>query len=115
MGNVATDVLVLDSCSITVSHTFTAQEKWAVVLSLCDGITPKCVADIELRPGLEKIEQAQVGPLVLSGRQYVLIRRGIRKTKRKIDGSIVTEVLLIGGNFSVGRHNPLLKLLVHLN
>ncbi len=49
-------------------------------MSTRDEIRPKYVADIELRRGLEKIEHAQVELWVLSGPQYILIGRGIRKT-----------------------------------
>jgi spore coat polysaccharide biosynthesis predicted glycosyltransferase SpsG len=97
VANSKTDVLVLDSYSIPVSDRFIAKENWKFVLSICDEITPKYIADIELRPGLEKIEKALDGPVVLSGAEYILIRKGIEKSNRKTNDSGIPKVLVVGG------------------
>lgn len=91
------DVLILDSYLIPVSDAFIAKKNWKLVLSICDEITPKYEADVELQPGLETTTAGSVAPIVLSGPEYVLIRKGIEKSKRVLDSDGMTKVLLFGG------------------
>ncbi len=96
-ANFETDVLILDSYSIPVSNEFITKENWKLVLSICDEITPKYLADSELRPGLRKLDTTHDGPVVLSGAEYVLIRKGIEKSSRNINRIGVPKVLVVGG------------------
>ena len=96
-ANIETDVLILDSYSIPVTNAFIAKENWKLVVSICDEITPKYLADTELRPGLQKINGVHDGPVVLSGAEYVLIRKGIAKSSRNINHGGVPKVLVVGG------------------
>ncbi len=91
------DVLILDSYLIPVSDAFIAKKNWKLVLSICDEITPKYEADVELHPGLETTTAGSVAPIVLSGPEYILIRKGIEKSKRVLDSDGMTKVLLFGG------------------
>lgn len=97
VANAETDILVLDSYSIPVDNAFIAKENWKLVLSICDQITPKYVADLKLRPGLEKLDELKDEPVVLSGPDYILIRKGIEKSRRKIGASEIPKVLVVGG------------------
>lgn len=91
------DVLILDSYLIPVSDAFIAKKNWKLVLTICDEITPKYAADVELHPGLETTSARSVAPIVLSGPEYILIRKGIEKSKRVLDSDGITKVLLFGG------------------
>jgi spore coat polysaccharide biosynthesis predicted glycosyltransferase SpsG len=95
--NAASDVLVLDSYSIPVSNTFIAKKNWKLVMSICDQITPNYKVDIELRPGFDEIREARETPVVLSGAEYILIRRGILKSNEKKVDSRYPKVLVVGG------------------
>jgi spore coat polysaccharide biosynthesis predicted glycosyltransferase SpsG len=95
--NIETDVLILDSYSIPVANAFIAKENWKLVLSICDEISPRYVTDIELRPGLQEIGGAHDGPVVLEGAEFILIRKGIEKSSRKVDHVGVPKVLVVGG------------------
>jgi len=91
------DVLILDSYSISTSDAFISKNKWKLVMSICDEITPKYDVDIELHPSLESTSTKRVASIVLSGPEYILIRRGIEKSKRSAALGAVTKVLVFGG------------------
>jgi spore coat polysaccharide biosynthesis predicted glycosyltransferase SpsG len=95
--NAASDVLVLDSYSIPVSNSFIAKKNWKLAMSICDQMTPKYRVDIEIQPGFEKIREGQETPVVLSGAEYILIRRGILKSNREKGDSRYPKVLVVGG------------------
>lgn len=97
VSHTESDVLILDSYSIPVTNPFIAKENWRVVMTICDEITPKYAADVELRPGLDGPSDAQPQPVVLTGPEYVLIRKGIIKSERNQDAGARTKVLVVGG------------------
>ena len=97
VSNTESDVLILDSYSISVSTAFIAKGNWKLVMAICDEITPKYAADIELRPGMEKLGEAKHSPVVLTGPEYVLIRKGIVKSVPSKDAGGRTKVLVVGG------------------
>jgi len=91
------DVLILDSYSISASDAFIAKKKWKLVLSICDEITPKYDVDIELCPSLESTSTGHVTSTILSGPEYILIRNGIEKSMRSFALDEVVRVLIFGG------------------
>jgi len=91
------DVLILDSYSIPISDQFIAKKNWKLLLSICDKITPKYESDIELHPGLATFNSNHSMPTVLSGADYVLIRKGIGKSKREKNLGGLLKVLVVGG------------------
>jgi spore coat polysaccharide biosynthesis predicted glycosyltransferase SpsG len=93
----ATDVLVLDSYSISISNAFIAKSNWRSVMSIRDQVTPNYKVDIELRPGFEKTEKVREIPELLTGADHILIRQGIVKSNRKKVDSEITKVLIVGG------------------
>lgn len=97
ISNTESDVLILDSYSIPVSNPFITKGNWKSIMTICDEITPNYVADVELRPGLEKLGEAQHLPVVLTGPEYVLIRNGIVKSDRSQGAGARTKVLVVGG------------------
>lgn len=92
-----TDVLILDSYSIPVSDAFIAKDNWKFVMSICDEITPTYLVDVELQPGFEESRENRITPIVLSGAEHILIRKGIAKSNRKKDIAGATKVLIVGG------------------
>jgi UDP-2,4-diacetamido-2,4,6-trideoxy-beta-L-altropyranose hydrolase len=96
-SNPESDVLVLDTYSIPASNPFVAKKNWKLVLSICDTFTARYESDVEVRPGLLKSHADQQKPIILSGPEYVLIRKGIEKaTKEDFPGEVL-KVLLVGG------------------
>ena len=91
------DVLILDSYSISTSDAFISKKKWRLVMSISDEITPKYDVDIELCPSLELTTAKRVASIVLSGPEYILIRSGIEKSQRSVALGEVTRVLIFGG------------------
>lgn len=110
--NAATDVLVLDSYSIPVSNAFIAKKNWKLAMCICDQITPNYKVDIEIRPGFEKIHEHQESPIVLSGAEYILIRRGIVKSNGKKRSSRYPKVLVVGGGSDPFRYVPTIAELI---
>jgi spore coat polysaccharide biosynthesis predicted glycosyltransferase SpsG len=95
--DVESDVLVLDSYTLPISDSFIAKIKWKMVLSICDAITPKYDVDIELHPGIENLNVTQSRPKVISGADYILIRKGIEKSNRSSNSENLPRVLIVGG------------------
>lgn len=91
------DVLILDTYSLSVSDPFITKKNWKLVLSICDETTPKYDSDIELRPGLVEVNSGRNVPRVLSGADHVLIRKGIGKSKRERSPRDILKVLVVGG------------------
>ena len=91
------DVLILDSYTIPISNSFILKKNWKLVLTICDEISPKYEADIEVHPGLEPDTRGCTAPVILSGAPYVLIRNGIVKSKRVFVSSCKTKLLIVGG------------------
>ena len=91
------DVLILDSYSIPITDQFIAKKNWKLVLNISDQITPKYDSDIELRPGLVEVKSDQNVPRVLSGADYILIRKGIGKSKKEKSPRDIVKVLVVGG------------------
>jgi spore coat polysaccharide biosynthesis predicted glycosyltransferase SpsG len=96
-ADVNSDVLILDSYTIPVSNSFVLKKNWKLVLSICDEISPKYEADIELHPGLETAIRGRAAPIILSGAPYILIRNGIKKSHRVFSSGRKTKVLIVGG------------------
>jgi spore coat polysaccharide biosynthesis predicted glycosyltransferase SpsG len=114
--NSDTDVLILDSYSVSVSDPFIAKKNWKFVLSICDAITPKYDADIQLRPELSDVQFGQEIPSVLSGADHVLIRKGIRKsTRKKLKGDILKILVVGGGSDPFGFVPAVAKILTSVN
>jgi spore coat polysaccharide biosynthesis predicted glycosyltransferase SpsG len=91
------DVLILDTYSLSLSDQFISKKNWRLVLSICDEVTPKYDCDIELRPGLVEVKSDRNVPMVLSGADHVLIRKGIGKSKRERSLQDKLKVLVVGG------------------
>ncbi len=91
------DILILDTYHIPIDHHFIAQQNWKLVLSISDKFTPRYECDIELRPGLTRVNQRQIAPVVLSGPEHILIRKGIEKSRRKESSTNPLKVLVVGG------------------
>ncbi len=91
------DILILDSYNIPVSDPFITSRKWRSVLCIRDQISPNYESNIELRPGFGTVHSEQRGHRILSGADYILIRKGIGKSRRDKPLSDVIKVLVVGG------------------
>jgi UDP-2,4-diacetamido-2,4,6-trideoxy-beta-L-altropyranose hydrolase len=91
------DVLILDSYSIAVSDPFVAMRNWKIVMCIRDEVTPNFECNIELRPSLEIIQSRHSGRAILSGTDYILIRKGISKSEKIMPSGDVIKVLVVGG------------------
>ncbi len=95
--NHKSDILILDTYTIPVSDKFIARKNWRLVLSIRDQVTPKYESDIELRPGLVKVDSGQTSPVILSGAEHILIRKGIGKSNKSRWLGDELRVLVVGG------------------
>ena len=97
LPNKSTDTLILDSYSIDPSSSFISRENWKQVLSISDLLTPPYYSDIELRPGFFEVNRIGSRTRVLTGPEYVLVRRGTQKSKRIERPGLPLKVLVTGG------------------
>lgn len=100
-SNIDEDVLVLDSYSIPANLDDIQLEKWRLVVTISDSLTPQYSAHLVIIPGLTEEFEIRKGKKVLSGTKYILIRKSINK---KNDLNIQSEKLKIivnGGGTNV--------------
>jgi UDP-2,4-diacetamido-2,4,6-trideoxy-beta-L-altropyranose hydrolase len=96
-ANDKSDVLILDTYHIPITNQFISRKNWKLVLSICDVFTPKYESDVELRPGLMKANTEQLVPIILSGPENILIRKGIAKSNKQQTFGEILKVLIVGG------------------
>lgn len=95
--NPKTDVLVIDSYTISPSDLFLKKDNWLYLLSVSDKVTPSYDVDAELRPSLELQKQEKSSRQILSGPQHILIRSDISKSDRCEKSNQKMRVLVVGG------------------
>ncbi len=93
-----TDVLILDSYSISLTDPFIQPEKWAGVVTIADKFTPAYECDLIVHPGFDVEWLASVNVPILAGAEYILTRKSIEKVvPAVVDPVIGPRVLVVGG------------------
>lgn len=114
--NKETDTLVLDSYSINPSSRFVSRDIWKQIVCISDLLTPPYNSDIELRPGFSTEYVGGAGRRILTGPEYVLVRKGTKKSLRLERSGLPLKVLIVGGGSDpFGFVEAICKLLPDLN
>jgi spore coat polysaccharide biosynthesis predicted glycosyltransferase SpsG len=88
------DILILDSYTIPVDNTFVTNNDWKKIVVLCDELTPNYQADLYIHPGLEANWFKSPNQKILSGPNYIPLRKTISKN-RKINPTL--KIVIVGG------------------
>lgn len=88
------DVLILDSYTVPVDNPFVTNHDWRKMVVLCDELTPNYQADLYIHPGLEANWFKSPNQRILSGPNYIPLRKTISKNK-KLNATL--KVVIVGG------------------
>lgn len=92
------DVLVIDSYEIPTDDQFIQPDKWRLVVTISDEVTPNYVANLVIRPSIETFSLSEKIPGLLSGARYIPFRKSISKSKVFTAPKIENIVVFGGGS-----------------
>lgn len=95
-GDTTADVLVIDSYTLNPFANEIQKINWAVVVSISDEMTPNFDVDICVKPSLDNPSSAR-NPITLSGPNYILVRKTIKKISNYFHSRDVLKILVVGG------------------
>ena len=97
IANSKTDVLILDSYTLSIDDEFIQQRNWKAVVTIIDEFTPGYLADLMIHPGLSVDWKPVSGTKVLAGPNYIPFRKTIKKNNASEHNIGVLEILVTGG------------------
>lgn len=96
IANCLEDVLVLDSYTTSLDSQYSNPRNWKLLVCIADGFTPDYPADIKIKQSLVRSVQESASNS-FDGPDYILIRKGIGKSRRGKPESSSTQILILGG------------------
>jgi len=78
-SNSKNDILIIDSYIIDPSSKFISTNRWRYIISIADSVTPEYQCDLKIHPGLDESWMADNRFKSLSGPDYILIRKSVKK------------------------------------
>lgn len=88
------DILLLDSYTVSVDNPFITNPDWKKIVILCDELTPDYFGDLYIHPGLEADWFKFTDRKILFGTNYIPLRKTIKKNK-KHDPTF--RIIIVGG------------------
>ena len=111
-----TDICVIDSYTEAVNSVYGLNDNWRLLVSIKDEYTPHFLADILVVPSLAKEGIHDPSPKVLSGADYILIRKSIHKSPVKYPIDEPFKVIVSGGGSdSIGFASEIAGLIDQIN
>lgn len=90
------DVLVIDSYQIPVDDNFIQPKNWKFVVNIADEETPNYASNLIIHPGIDSITEKQPGTKILTGTDFIPLRKNIKKSENfNVEG--VKKVVVFGG------------------
>ncbi len=100
-SNPRTDVLILDSYTISVEDVFLQKERWRRIVLIADQETPDYFCDLAINPGLNKSFSSQNSDKILFGPRYTPFRKYSPKAKDHYPNKHPLRILVVGGGTDV--------------
>jgi spore coat polysaccharide biosynthesis predicted glycosyltransferase SpsG len=98
-SNSKTDVLILDSYTMSTDSIFNVKSNWLYFVSIVDEVTPSYNADLLINPSFSKLLRADSQIPILWGSDYVLTRKAISKVPNKeVPGTTLKVIISAGGS-----------------
>jgi spore coat polysaccharide biosynthesis predicted glycosyltransferase SpsG/L-amino acid N-acyltransferase YncA len=96
-GNKLTDILILDSYQHKITSNFLKLEKWKFVIVFFDEHTPNYAATLKIHPGLRKNWPEKSGQKILSGSDFIPMRKTITKISNEAKSKKLIITVVGGG------------------
>ena len=107
-NNPETDVLIIDSYTISTTDSFLVKSNWLHVISIVDDQTPNYHCDLRIHPGLDASWTGNSKTPILAGPKYIPIRKSLEVSLEKKEvGGLFTIGVVAGGS---DPHNLVLKI-----
>lgn len=91
-----TDVLVIDSYKISVTDRFIQPRNWKSIVNIADEETPNYTSNLIIHPGIDSISDKKSGARILTGPDFIPLRRNIKKSEI-FNNREVKKVVVFGG------------------
>lgn len=88
------DILLLDSYTVSVDNRFINSPNWKRIVILCDEVTPNYSGDMYIHPGLEANWFKFTNRKILFGANYIPLRKNIKKNKKHHS---TLKIIIVGG------------------
>ncbi len=95
--NPETDILILDSYTLSVEDEFIQKNKWRRIVAIVDESTPAYEADLIIHPSLSENRRTKLDSKLLTGPKYIPFRKSIKKKNSPKKDDDVLVVLVVGG------------------
>jgi spore coat polysaccharide biosynthesis predicted glycosyltransferase SpsG len=92
-----TDVLILDSYTISVRDEFIQRDRWRAIIAIVDESTPAYEADLIIHLSLFKNQKPKSNSIFLTGPKYIPLRKSIKKRISQIKDKAAPVILVVGG------------------
>ena len=98
------DVLIIDSYSISKDDLFIKPNNWFRIISIVDEETPDYQCDLRIHPGLDSSWKGESKIPILSGPEYIPLRKSIAKNKLNRDkkAKTINFAVIAGGSDPCG-------------
>lgn len=95
--NPSSDVLILDSYTLSITDPFLQESNWKKIICIADDATPLYRCDLVFHPGIETQWQGGFSATVLSGPKFVPFRASIKRNNKILKQGESPEILIVGG------------------
>lgn len=97
ISNPQTDILILDTYTVPVNSEFINKLNWLLVVVIHDLNTPEYNADLIIHPGVSENIVVKKSAKLLSGPEYVLLRKSIKRLRVESKSSNLVITVVGGG------------------
>ncbi len=97
ISNPQTDILILDTYTVPANSEFINKLNWLLVVVIHDLNTPEYIADLIIHPGVSENVVVKKNAKLLSGPEYVLLRKSIKRLRVESKSSNLVITVVGGG------------------
>lgn len=95
--NPETDILIIDSYTISTNDDFLLRSNWLHVISIVDELTPNYSCDLRIHPGLDSLWTGNSKTPILAGPKYIPIRKSLKINSEKRNADRPFTIGIVGG------------------
>ena len=96
-SNPETDILILDSYTLSVGDEFIQKNRWRRIIAIADESTPAYEADLIIHPSLSENLRPKLDSKFLTGPKYIPFRKSIKKKDNPLEDCEALVILVVGG------------------
>ena len=99
--NAKTDILILDSYTLSTGDEFIQRDKWKRIVAIVDESTPAYEADLIIHSSLVEDQRPKFDSKFLTGPKYIPFRKSIKKKVSPIGEGETLVILVVGGGTDI--------------